>query len=108
MTSLAEDRDAIRDLFARYCLYVDSGAAQEWAATFTEDGVFVVSLPAGALHHMVINEAIDVDGDTAVSRSSVFVTSKGAVVTTGRSEDELRRIDGTWRIAHRTYVADPQ
>ena len=124
MPSLAEDRDAIRDLFARYCLYVDTGAAEEWAATFTDDGEFVVgddplvgrealtafaaSLPAGALHHMVMNQAIDVDGDTAISRSSVFVTSKGAVVTTGRSEDKLRRVDGSWRIAHRVYVADPQ
>jgi uncharacterized protein (TIGR02246 family) len=125
MPSLADDRDAIRDLYARYCLYVDSGAADEWAASFTDDGEFVVgddppmvgrqaltafcaSLPAGAMHHMVMNEAIDVDGDTAMCRSSVFVTSKGAVLTTGRSEDELRRVDGSWRITRRTYVADPQ
>ena len=40
MPTLTEDRDAIRDLFARYCMYVDSGASKEWAATFTEDGEF--------------------------------------------------------------------
>jgi hypothetical protein len=123
MPTLAEDRDAIRDLFARYCLYVDTGAAGDWAATFTDDGEFLAggdpvtghaalksfaaSIPSGTLHHMVINEAIDIDGDIARCRSSVLVTSKGAVVTTGRSEDELRRINGSWRIARRTYAPDP-
>jgi uncharacterized protein (TIGR02246 family) len=124
MPTLAEDRDAIRDLFARYCLYVDTGAADEWAATFTDDGefraggdplvgrdalkAFAASLASGTLHHMVLNEVIDIDGDTATCRSSVFVTSKGAVVTTGRSEDELRRVNGSWCIARRAYEPDPQ
>jgi uncharacterized protein (TIGR02246 family) len=123
MPSLAEDRDAIRDLFARYCLYVDTGADEEWAATFTEDGEFMTgqdtlvgrealksfaaSLPAGVLHHMTMNETIQVDGDTATCQASVFVTTKGTVVTTGRSLDELRRVDGSWRIARRTYTPDP-
>jgi hypothetical protein len=122
MPTLTEDRDAIRDLFARYCLYVDTGAADDWATTFTEDGEFLTgrdtlvghaalqsfaaSLPPGGLHHMVTNEAIDVDGDTATCRTSVLVISKGVVVTTGRSLDELRRVDGTWRIARRTYAPD--
>jgi uncharacterized protein (TIGR02246 family) len=124
MPTLAEDRDAIRDLFARYCLYVDTGAVEEWAATFTEDGEFTTgqgtlvgqedlksfaaSLPPGGLHHMTMNETILVDGDTATCQASVFVTTKGTVVTTGRSLDELRRVDGSWRIARRTYTADPQ
>jgi uncharacterized protein (TIGR02246 family) len=123
MPTLAEDRDAIRDLFARYCLYVDTGAVEEWAATFTEDGEFMTghdtlvgtealksfaaALPAGMLHHMTMNETIQVDGDNATCQASVFVTTKGTVVTTGRSVDELRRIDGSWRIARRTYSADP-
>jgi len=121
--TLAEDRDAIRDLFARYCHYVDSGAAEEWAATFTDDGefltgggdplvgtealkAFAAALPRGALHHMVVNEVIDVDGDQATCRSSVLVTSSGAIAVTGRSEDELRRVDGSWRIARRTFTMD--
>jgi uncharacterized protein (TIGR02246 family) len=123
MPTPAEDRDAIRDLFARYCLYVDTGAVEEWAATFTDDGEFMTgqdtlvgrealksfaaALPAGMLHHMVMNQAIDVDGDAATCRASVFVTTKGTVVTTGRSLDELRRVDGSWRIARRIYTADP-
>jgi len=124
MPTLAEDRDAIRDLFARYCLYIDAGKAGEWAATFTDDGeflaggdplvgrdaleAFAASIPSGTLHHMVLNEVIDIDGDRATCCASVFVTSKGAVVTTGRSEDELRRINNSWRIARRAYAPDPQ
>jgi uncharacterized protein (TIGR02246 family) len=125
MPTIAEDRDAIRDLFARYCFYVDTGAAEEWAATFTDDAEFSTgggdplvgrqaltsfaeSLDGAGLHHMTMNEAIDVDGDTAICRASVYVTSKGAVLTTGRSVDELRRVDGFWRIAHRVYTPDPQ
>jgi hypothetical protein len=38
MSTLVENRDAIRDLFARYRLYFDTGAVEEWAATFTADG----------------------------------------------------------------------
>jgi SnoaL-like protein len=124
MPTLNEDRDAIRDLFARYCLYVDTGAAEQWAATFTEDGEFLTdrvtlvgrdslksfaaSLPPGGLHHMVTNQAIDIDGDTATCRASVLVTSKGVIVTTGRSLDELRRVDSCWRIVRRTYTPDAQ
>lgn len=35
-----EDVLAIRELTARYNHAIDSGRAEEWAATFTEDGVF--------------------------------------------------------------------
>ena len=69
---------------------------------------FAESLSGANLHHMVLNLAIDIDGDSAVCRSSVLVTSKGAVVTTGRSEDRLRRVGGSWQIARRVYSPDPQ
>jgi uncharacterized protein (TIGR02246 family) len=124
MPTLTEDRDAIRDLFARYCAYVDTGAAEEWAATFTEDGEFrtdrvtlvgrdalrsfAARLPPGGLHHLVMNQAIDVEGDTATCRASVLVTSKSVIVTTGRSLDELRRVGGSWLIVRRTYSPDAQ
>lgn len=125
MTTITEDRDAIRDLYARYCYYIDSGHAEEWAATFTKDAdfftgigdplvgqealrTFASSIPAGTLHHMVADAIIDVEGDRASCRSSVVVTSKGAIITTGRSLDELHRVDGSWRIAHRHYEPDPQ
>ena len=123
MTSRVEDRDAIRDLYARYCWNIDSGAADAWADCFIEDGRFIVggghelagrealrafadSLANGSLHHMVMNEAIDVNGDTATYRSSVLVLSNGTIVTTGRSEDTLTRVEGVWKIAHRNFTPD--
>lgn len=119
--TLAEDRDAIRDLYARYCHDIDSGAAASWADAFTDDATFdagfgeplvgrdallafASGLAPGSVHHMVLNEAIDVDGDTATCRSSVLVISGGAVVAAGRSDDVLRRVDGRWRIAERVFA----
>jgi uncharacterized protein (TIGR02246 family) len=121
MPSTSEDRDEIRDLFARYCLHIDAGEAAEWAALFTEDGVFdmgseplvgreALAVFAGSLgasmHHMVLNEVIDVDGDVASSRASILVVAGGQLVTTGRYRDTLRREDGRWRIAKRTFTPD--
>jgi len=122
MPTHSEDRDAIRDLYAKYCLSIDTGATDEWAPTFTDNAEFLAggdplvgrealrafasSIPSGTLHHMVLNEAIDVQGDAAEYRSSVLVMSKDAIITTGRTEDELRRVDGSWRIARRAFAPD--
>lgn len=35
-----EDHVAISDLMGRYCWLIDDGLADEWAALWTEDGVF--------------------------------------------------------------------
>ncbi|HEY3694601.1 nuclear transport factor 2 family protein [Phenylobacterium sp.] len=35
-----DDYVSIADHFGRYCFHIDSGEADEWAAMFTEDGVF--------------------------------------------------------------------
>ena len=39
----AEDQLAIQQLYARYNHAIDSGKADAWAETFTEDGVFASS-----------------------------------------------------------------
>jgi uncharacterized protein (TIGR02246 family) len=122
MPTLAEDRDAIRDLFARYCLYTDSGRADEFAALFTEDGTFetggdplvgrdalrafVANMPDLGMHHMLTNLVIDVDGDTATCDASALVTAKGSIMMTAHTHDDLRRVDGAWQIERRTYQPD--
>ena len=124
MVALAEDRDAIRDLLARYCLYIDTGATHEWVETYTEDGrfegdgdpvdgrealsAFVSGLTSGSMPRMATNEVIEVDGDTAVCRSSILITAGGTIVMAGRVHDELRRVDGRWHIAHRRFTPDPR
>ncbi|SEO77292.1 nuclear transport factor 2 family protein [Trujillonella endophytica] len=126
MPTLADDRDAIRDVYARYVLSLDTGAAAEFAALYTDDGVFVgggtggedvvgrpsleafaAALAPGSMHRLSLNHAIDVDGDTAVCRSSIVVLAGTSVVSTGRVHDELRRVAGGWRIARRTFTPDP-
>ena len=122
MPTLAEDRDAIRDLIARYCLYLHTGDAVAWAGLYADDGVFEgsgervqgrVALEAyghriadGQYHRIATDHVIDVDGDSARCQASVLLTANGSVVSVGRTTDELRRVDGRWRIAHRTYAPD--
>ena len=41
MTSLLEDKDAIRDVLHRYCYYMDEGRFEELGALFAEDGEWI-------------------------------------------------------------------
>jgi uncharacterized protein (TIGR02246 family) len=123
--TLTEDRDAIRDVYARYVQNLDTGDAAAFAALYADDGVFVgggtggddvVGRPAleafaagldpGSVHRLSLNHLIEVDGDTAVCRSSIVVLSGTAVVSAGRVTDEMCRVQGSWRIARRTFVPD--
>jgi ketosteroid isomerase-like protein len=122
VTASTDDREAIRDLYARYCLYLDTGAVAEWAALYAEDGEFHTDddhivgrealedygarLNPGSVHRMVLNHVIDVEGDAATCRASVLLTSGTAIASVGRTTDELRRSHGAWRIARRVFVAD--
>ena len=124
--TLADDRDAIRDVYARYVSALDAGDAATFASLYTDDGVFVgggtggddvvgrealeafaAGLAPGSVHRLSLNHVIDVDGDTAVCRSSIVVLAGTAVVSAGRVLDGFRRVDGAWRIARREFTADP-
>jgi uncharacterized protein (TIGR02246 family) len=126
MPSLCEDRDALRDVAARYCHSFDRGDADGVAELFTEDGVFDPGFPGfeavasreairafgagmtpGSVHHMVTDLAYDIDGDRATGDASFIVTAGTAIVTAGRYHDELVRLDGAWRYRRRVAVADP-
>jgi uncharacterized protein (TIGR02246 family) len=119
----SEDREEIRELLARYNHAVDSHQVEEWAGLFTDDGVFdsggrtlkgadelrsfAESVPVG-LRHVVANEIIDLDGDQATVRAYLFILAgkPAAIATTGVYEDEVRRVDGRWRFARRTFTPD--
>lgn len=129
-----EDKDAIRDLLYTYCFKMDSGAFDEWAELFAEDGVFV-PLPdqevAGRAairafigtvlsetgdgptrKHLTINPVISIDGDKATALSNVLVALESgdgiAIALAGRYEDALVREQGTWRFQRRAVHFDIQ
>jgi len=122
-----EDREAIRDLIARYGPLADAGEADALASLWTEGGVYdvvgfatakghakIAALIDGPAHralladgcaHLLGPVAIDLDGDEAVARghSVVFRHGPGGFtafrVAANRWTLE-RRFEG-WRVVHR-------
>ncbi len=130
MPSVLEDKDAIRELLALYCFHFDGGRFEDWLDLFTEDGVFDVkgigrfsgrdqlraflkNVPVTdgmpAMKHCVMNDIVQVDGDSASARCYVLVARGGGRLdlgVAGRYEDHLRRVNGQWRFAERQAFLD--
>jgi len=94
---LLEDREGVRECLSRYCFNADLGRAEEYANTFTPDGVLdmagaslighdgLLDMFAGAnVHtsimnlctHNITNAFIRVDGDTAWAEGYQIVLVK--------------------------------
>jgi hypothetical protein len=130
MPSVLEEKDAIRELLARYCFHFDTGEFDEWLTLFTDDGAFEVSgigrftgrealreflkgvpLTDGRpmIKHYVMNSVVHVDGDCAHARSYVIVVHAGEAVgisVAGRYADQLVKVGGEWRFKERTALLD--
>jgi uncharacterized protein (TIGR02246 family) len=125
--SVVADREAIRDLFARYARAVDAGVdrADEFAGFYLEDGsfeqvggapvvgraalrAFAAALPTSGIRHVITDHVIDVDGDDATCDATILVVAGGRIVASGRARDTLRRVDARWRIATRVFTPDPK
>ena len=122
-----EDREAIRDLIARYGPLADAGDAEAVAALWSEEGSYAVggmgeacgraaiaALISGPLHqslladgcaHVLTSPAIDLAGDSAVARchSVVFRHEDGewAPVRVAANRWELRRGADGWQVVRR-------
>ena len=122
-----EDREAIRDLIARYGPLVDSGDCAGAAALWTPDGSYDVggfglchgrqeiaailegethqALIAGGAAHLLSPPVIDLDGDRASARtySVVFRHCDGGWEAHRVSANAwtLVRTQEGWRVAHR-------
>lgn len=125
MTLSLEDREAIRDLFARQNLAYDRREAEKTAAMFTEDGVLELSgdlrfegreaiksymgrlleVVGDDYRHWTNSMVIDGDGDEASVECYLvaFGMSDGSLRLAGRYFDRLRKIDGEWKFAHRRW-----
>jgi ketosteroid isomerase-like protein len=122
-----EDRNEIRQIFVDYARCLDSGDHHGYAALFASDGVLIAQLgeavgPAaieatldenlgpqvrGHLPraiHVMNNQQIDIDGDTATTTVIWFYLttdpdSVPTVLQAGRYTDDLVRENGAWKIA---------
>lgn len=133
MSSVLEEKDAIRDLMSEYCFYVDNGEFEKFAGLFTSDGVFETG-PLGklrgrkAIHdfiaahvpragegparkHCTMNHLIRVNGNEAQANSYIVVireAESGTIIASlaGRYEDLLVKQDGEWRFKVRKIHFD--
>ncbi|MEO0031051.1 MAG: hypothetical protein RIS94_809 [Pseudomonadota bacterium] len=125
---MLEDREAIRDLIARYGPLADAGDAQALAALWTEDGVYevvgfasakghaaIAALIEGPVHRALMDDgcahllgpvAVDLDGDRALARGHSVVFRHGAAEFTAHrvaaNRWTLQRTAQGWRVSHRT------
>lgn len=122
-----EDREAIRELIARYGPLADSGDADALAALWSEDGAYEVlgfaaahgraeiaalitgpvhqGLMAGGVAHVLGPVTIALDGDVAEARGhSVVLRHENGAYTVYRVSANrwtLRRTGEGWRVHHR-------
>ena len=127
MAGVLEEKDAIREVMARYCFALDDGQFADMAALFTEDGTWqtffgkatgrqaIADFAAGlrvhrtdnprAIHH-VTNIVITLDGDTAKVRSNwttVQNSPDGPKIGSGGAyDDEMVKLGGQWFFKYRT------
>lgn len=122
------DREAIRDLLARYTYNGDRGRIDALAACFADDGVLEfpgnsgtgpegvkAALTSGTrnpaisfVRHHITNPLIELTGDVASARSYFAVTSNNGPDHSGTYSDKLIRTLGGWRFAHRLVRVDWQ
>jgi hypothetical protein len=119
-----EDRDAIRELTARYCQLAVGGKAEDIVALFTKQGVMesgdireqgrarLLELYRESLSSLrpipfVSNHVVELDGDRATGFCSIelrMVEDGVAVTAAGYYDDVFEREDGRWKFAHRKLV----
>lgn len=129
MRDLAADRDAIRDLLARYTYNGDRGRVAELAACFAADGVIeypgnravgpaaiLAALDSGGernpaltfVRHHITNPLIEVTGDSAAARSYFAVHTDIGPDHSGTYSDTLARTADGWRFTRRLVRIDWQ
>ena len=126
-----EDREQIRELYARYAIAIDNARYDEWIDCFTEDGVFESprfgryagreglgkfvatyreSLGGAQVRHVISTLSFRIDGDRATG--SCYLTyfhsknGKTELAAVGHYRDVLRKVGGEWRFQSRQVFLD--
>jgi len=126
---LLEDKEAIRELIARYAHHATRGHAGEaMSGLFTDDGVFDARAPGGQksdirieskeklraffdnmrpggttpmIHDLILEFRGDEASGTCVLDSPCYTGERRGYV--GYYEDEFRRVDGRWKFKDRIF-----
>ena len=131
MTSAADEKDAIRELMARYCHALDACQFGEVASLFAEEGEWttiygsargraqiealltsVVPKPGEGPQrkHYITNIIVTLAGDRASARSDYLVVRESdnglLPVMGGTYKDAFVRQDGSWRFSRKELVHD--
>ncbi len=131
ITGTPEDREQIRELYARYAITIDNERFEDWVQCFTPDGIFDSpiygqfpghaklreftqgyqrSWEGGKVRHMMVNVSFDIDGDTATGFCNlIYFSLKGGkteLTAVGGYNDKLRKENGEWRFTYRRVHID--
>jgi hypothetical protein len=120
-----QDHAEIQQLYAKYNHAIDSGNAEEWAATFTADGVFnnrftgrealigfVNNWKANGTSRRHWNSNLTVTASGQGAKGSVYLmlldvgVKPAAVMATGVYSDELVKTADGWRFKSRAVKMD--
>jgi SnoaL-like domain len=125
------DKFEIFELMNNYILSIDSHNNEQFADNFTDDGVYESpwgtaegreaiignisywhssGVTAGKRHFVGSIRVFDLAETTAKVESNYWIaeaeTSPG-IVATRHYMDEVKKVNGAWKIAHRKQVVDP-
>lgn len=126
-----EEREEIRELYARYAHTLDDGRFDEWLDCFTEDGAFESqrfgrhqgqaglrrfvaiyreSLGDARSVHQISNVTFTVEGERAGGGCyfAYYHCKEGRanLSAVGRYADRLRKVNGQWKFESRRVVID--
>ncbi|MGH7823293.1 MAG: nuclear transport factor 2 family protein [Candidatus Binatia bacterium] len=131
MTTVVEEKDAIREAIAEYCFRIDAADYPRWVELFAENGSFEVvgmfkfqgrenllafakSIPLNekglpGFKHCTLNHVIQVTGERATARCYFLLVHEGQplrVDVAGRYQDVLVKENGCWLFESRTVTFD--
>ena len=114
------DIDAIRQIIAQYCHFVDDGYEKGLKEIFAEDLVVEMGpqrfegrdevlkffgAAANLGKHVTVNTQIDVDATTATGvRDFLFLDKETKLSTVGRYEDRFRKEGDAWKFTQRRIL----
>ena len=111
---MAEDHAEIRNLLARYCIYLDLDDTEGWVGLFTSDAVYQVygkefvgheglramAMAAPGGFHLGGPAAIELHGERATTvRNLLFVERGSDNMRCAVYDEDLVRTEDGWRIA---------